>query len=125
MELEEGNGALQRENEELHTATLPPGPAYSTPYRLSGPPSLHDEISRHGNLSDNALSPLVEVDHRHGNSKESFQSDGSFGNLSLEDLEHIARNSVGHTMYILFDAHHLSQIPTVMLYLMPTMPYCV
>ena len=28
VELEEGNAVLQRENEELHSATLPSGPAY-------------------------------------------------------------------------------------------------
>lgn len=129
-ELEEGNVVLQRENEELHSAALPPGPSYrsgsiavlqdicstsphSTPYRGTGTPSLHEEISRHGNLSDRALqSPLVGVDHRHSNKKESCCLEDSYdnsdpslscspGNLSLEDLEHIARSSV----QTLFDAY--------------------
>jgi hypothetical protein len=104
-EVEEGNAVLRRENEELHSAALSPGPSYSTPYRPSAIPSLHEEISRHGNLSDRALqSPLVGVDHRHSNKKESCRLEDSYdnsdpslsyshGNLSLEDLEHIARSS--------------------------------
>ena len=130
-ELEEGNAVLRRENEELHSAALSPGPSYrsvacpvlqdksdipfhSTPYRPSATPSLHEEISRRGNLSDRALqSPLVGVDHRHSNKKECGRLEDSYdnsdpslsyshSNLSLEDLEHIARSSV-HT---LFNAHH-------------------
>jgi hypothetical protein len=104
-ELEEGNAVLRRENEELHSAALSPGPSYSTPYRPSATPSLHEEISRRGNLSDRALqSPLVGVDHRHSNKKECGRLEDSYdnsdpslsyshSNLSLEDLEHIARSS--------------------------------
>ena len=82
---------------------------FSTPYRSTGPPSLHDEISRRGNLSDRVLpSPLVDVDH-HGNSMESlhmdstdpalsFSHDGHVTSTSLEDLERLARNSVPHSI---------------------------
>ena len=77
----------------------------STPARPTDPPSLHEEISRHGNLSGpSLLSPLVGIDNRHGN-KESCRLEDhydnsepslsrSHGNLTLEDLDHIAQNSV-------------------------------
>ena len=47
-DLEEGNSVLRRENEELRTATLP---KFCTPYHPFVHPSLHEEISRHGNLT--------------------------------------------------------------------------
>ena len=66
---------VTEENEELHTATLPPDPANSTPCHSSGPPSLQEEISRHDN---------------------SNQSDSSF-DMSLGDL---IDDPVGHTYSI-------------------------
>jgi peptidoglycan hydrolase CwlO-like protein len=103
VELEEANAALQRENEELHNTAVPAGPSYSTPFRSTEPPSLHDELSRHGNLSGQALpSPLVGVENgRHGYKRESCRledrydySDTSLhGNLSLEELEQMAQSS--------------------------------
>lgn len=78
---------------------------------------MHEEISRHGNLSGQAvLSPLVGVENHHGNKESCCLEDHydnsepsisrSHGNLTLEDLEHIAQNSVCG-IYTLYRAYHV------------------
>lgn len=104
MELEESNLKLQSENIELHSIAVASGPSYSTPSRATGPPSLHEELSHHGNLSGQALpSPLVGLQsYRHDNKRESCKLEDHYdnslsrspGNLSMEDLEQIAQSSV-------------------------------
>lgn len=110
MELEESNMKLQSENIELHSIAVAAGPSYSTPSRATGPPSLLEELSHHGNLSGQALpSPLVGLQsYGHDNKRESCRLEDHYdnslscspGNLSMEDLEQIAQSSVSRGVLV-------------------------
>ena len=75
----------------------------STPYRTS-PPSLHDELSRHGELMGRALpSPLVGVIWESCRLEDRLNTTATTegpGQITLEDLEHVAQNSVSSSYHL-------------------------